>query len=153
MRRLFAMIAMVGLAACGSGDGGPKTDPYAVLWIRNRLSVGVGDSIGYKVRLVRINDPIGNEGVVGNVGDLNRGEEKCTSYAGIPQGTPNPLNDSLAVQIWFVGWDAVPDTVKSATFMPVTGPDPDNYAKWGITLTDSGVVVQENPDSFPTCTF
>jgi hypothetical protein len=142
-------VVMAALAACGSSDNGPGADPFAVLWVRNQLSAGVGDSIGYKIRIARVNQP----GVVDNSGDVNRGEEACRSYAGIPEGTPNPLNDSLAIQVWFVGWDAVPDTVKSVTFMPVTGPDPDNPAKWGITLTDSGVVVQENPDSFPSCTF
>lgn len=153
MRRVVWMSLIAALAACSSDKTGPKADPFAVIWVRNTLSAGVGDSIGYKIIWDRVNEDQAAPGVISHSGDVARGEESCHSYGGIPQGTANPLDDSLAIQVWFVGYDAVVDTIKSAIFMPVTGPDPDHYAKWGVTLTDSGVVVQENPDSFPTCTF
>jgi hypothetical protein len=140
MRKVIFSLVVAVLMACGNDEGG-ATDPYAIIWVRNHLSDSVAADTFYKLLLVRVNQ----DSLVAHVGDVNRGEQQCVSYAGY-------ADDSLAIQMWLAPY-AAGDTLRSSTFMPLTGPTPDSAAHWGVIFTDTAVILEEEPDSFPPCIF
>lgn len=140
MRRMLWMLVVSALvAACGS-DEGSASDPYAIIWVRNELDSAATDSF-YRLILVKVNQ----DSLIAVVADINPGEQKCFSYAGFP-------DDSLDIQLWLAAYTSG-DTLRSATFMPLTGPTPDSAAHWGVFFRDSAVVTQEDPPNWPSCTF
>ena len=140
MRRMLWLTVAAVLMSCGSSGGGPGDDPYAVIWVKNELDTTATDSF-YKVLLVRVNQ----DSLASAVAEIGPGEQVCPGFAGFP-------DDSLDIQIWLAGINSH-DTLKSPTFMPLTGPTTDSAAQWGVFFRDSGVVLMENPPNWPGCTF
>lgn len=138
MRRMLWLVLIAAVAACGNDEGG-ATDPYAVIWVKNELDSTATDSL-YRVLLVRVNQ----DSLISDVTGVGPGEHGCISYAGF-------ADDSLDIQIWLAAVSAG-DTLKTPTFMPLTGMTTDSAAQWGVFFRDSGVVLQENPPNF-ACIF
>ena len=138
-RMLWMMVVSALVAACGSDEGG-ASDPYAIIWVKNELDSTATDSF-YRVLVVQVNQDSSKT----QVAEIGPGEQTCVSYAGFP-------DDSLDIQVWLAAVSSG-DTLKTTTFMPLTGPTTDSAAQWGVFFRDSGVVLQENPPNWPGCLF